>query len=69
MNYFHLISTPSGEKVKHCISLLGWLGIAQTDWRHLTDVDIEPAAKGVVEICAHFLNAAGSLLRKLDEPA
>jgi hypothetical protein len=66
ISYYQLITTPSGEKVKHSISLLAWLGIGETVWTDLTEADIEPAAEAVVEICRHFLNAARSLLTKLD---
>lgn len=68
MSYLHLVTTSNGERVQHSISLLVWLGIFQTEWQNLTNAELEPAARMVVEFCQHFTSAAGSLLPDLKRP-
>jgi hypothetical protein len=48
------------------ISFNSWLGISQTEWKHLTNEEVEPACDAVIKHCRHFFEVAPKLLKGLE---
>ena len=48
-------------------SFNSWLGISsQTEWKRLTNEEVEPACDAVIEHCRHFFAVAPKLLKGLE---
>ena len=65
--YSDNIRTRPPRPFKDGLSLLGWLGFGggHTTWSQLTAPDVAAAAKALMRICAHFMNAAPALVSGL----
>lgn len=60
--YDHAINAQSAVDLQSSVSILGWMGIGQTDWFDLDEEDYEEAAKCLVDVCTVFLNDVPKLL-------
>lgn len=60
--YHHAIDAQPAVYLHSSVSILGWMGIGQTDWFGLDEDEYEEATKCLAQVCAICLNELPKLL-------
>jgi|SRR5579864_7759062 len=63
--YDQAINAQPTVDLQSSVSILGWMGIGQTDWLDLTEEEYEHAADCLAEVCLVFLRDVPKLLEGL----
>jgi hypothetical protein len=74
LSYWHSLTGPmpinSGRRLAALssspIGFAEWLGIGQTHWEYIMDVEVERTCDAAVELCRRFIQVAPTLLQGLD---
>jgi hypothetical protein len=62
VSYSHSVDARESVQLHDNISILSWLGIAQTDWTYVQESEEGQVVECLVELCAHFVRAVPKLL-------
>jgi len=65
LGYSHAVNARESVHLHDNISVLGWLGISQTDWMYLSEAESDEAAECLGQLCRRFLSVVPKLLEGL----